>query len=59
MQNLPRKEKQLIVLDTRNDHENYQPRKEKTLAVLDTCNDDENYTQHSYIDFYIHNMFCH
>ena len=28
-QNLPRKEKQLIVLDTCNDHENYLPRKER------------------------------
>ena len=50
---LPRKEKQLIVLDTWNVHENYLPRKQKKkLAVWDTCNAHENYTQHSYRFFF-------
>ena len=33
-QNLPRKGKQLTVLDTCNDHENYLPRKEKTACSV-------------------------
>ena len=52
IQNLPRKEKQLIELDTCNDHENYLLRKEKTTAVFNTRNDHENYTQHSYRFFF-------